>query len=718
MDIARAFQRCRTVLESLDALHELHADRETTAAVVDGLPAAAQERWFQRRPCPDETQFQRSVFLVDWLEQERKAAVAVHLNNLAKTSKVATGPSGQKQDSKNDSAPSAALSTDMGLLSGTMLVQQGDNSSSKPETGDQVPGPKIPRGPVTTGEVADQVTAKRLATLTEKKLDNCPLCKTRHFFDRAWTKVSLPKTTKMVSTHLSSCPRFAALNSADREKTVVSQGACLQCTAWDHLMHKLPGGVTAPDPKCGFKVGSGDCGGKHGAWFHSTSGGTANTGSAVSNCGSMPPRQPCLYKVYSVAVPSSQGQREVGTVLVDPGSDTDYIRHDYARRLGLQGVPYSYFLKVVDSEYVLKKSARYEFDLVDKDGETHCVSVLGLETIMTLPDKPDLSPLLPLLDGVPVEVLDRPKGQVDILLGLCSSSLHAWTVREWGNLRLMESRFGCGWILRGSHELLKFPSTSLRPVWSAEDQAMLTAVDKPPEKYSVFHGSTGLAYDQGFSELNELGTTPAPVLRTLETDISLDSNLSLIQDGANSDFPNKELHDRNVVKLDVGPASDRLDVFSADATDVFSAEAPVIRDDGKLGGLRGDFPTGMWIDLASVPLSPPLLHEVKLPGLGADGSVQVGLRHEPKLSLPHEVKLCGLCLQESDLSTLCLHLASPLYSSKLQPESWSVLLFPLLLLPLLLQASRWELMELQMEICLYTPYSCKCGLKPELKCVS
>ena len=49
----------------------------------------------------------------------------------------------------------------------------------------------------------------------------------------------------------------------------------------------------------------------------------------------------------------------------------------------------------------------------------------------------------------------------------------------------------------------------------------------------------------------------------------------------------------------------------------------------------------MWINLASVPLSPPLLHEDKLPGSGAGGSSQVGLRHEPKLSLCHEVKLSG-----------------------------------------------------------------------------
>ena len=44
----------------------------------------------------------------------------------------------------------------------------------------------------------------------------------------------------------------------------------------------------------------------------------------------------------------------------------------------------------------------------------------------------------------------------------------------------------------------------------------------------------------------------------------------------------------------------------------------------------------------------PLLHEDKLPGPGARGLAR-RLRHEPKLSFPHEVKLCMTWTEESNL---------------------------------------------------------------------
>ena len=64
--------------------------------------------------------------------------------------------------------------------------------------------------------------------------------------------------------------------------------------------------------------------------------------------------------------------------------------------------------------------------------------------------------------------------------------------------------------MRGSHELLSFPSMSFDPMLSAEAYAISRAVCEPPDCYSVFHVATSLGQDQ-LSELNELGTAPAPV---------------------------------------------------------------------------------------------------------------------------------------------------------------------------------------------------------------
>ena len=314
----------------------------------------------------------------------------------------------------------------------------------------------------------------------------------------------------MLSTHLTSCPKFGALTPAERERTITSQGACLQCSAWDHKQYKLPGGGPAEDLRW-----TGECGQKHGPWFHLVAGGTANTGSIVG-CGVTSPRPatgrlPGLYEVYAVDMESSLGHRQLETVLVDPGSDTNYVRHDYAKRLGVVGTPYTCYLKVVDVEYLQKETAKYKLEITDKDGAIHKVSALGLDSITTLPPEPDLSPLLPLLDRLPREILERPHGEVDILLGLGSSTLHGRTVCEWDYLRLLESKFGCGWVLRGCHPSFKFPPTALCPVMSAEARALTQTSSELPERCSVFHIVSGLSHNVKFSELNELGTTPAPV---------------------------------------------------------------------------------------------------------------------------------------------------------------------------------------------------------------
>ena len=284
------------------------------------------------------------------------------------------------------------------------------------------------------------------------------------------------------------------MTPALRERTVGDQNACVHCSSWDHTRHKMPGGVIAGEAKCRHKTGAGECGGKHGPWYHLGGVETATTGSIVGACGQdhdrMSGRKPGLYKVYSVPVLSIDGEEKAGTFLVDPGSDTNYICHDYVRRLGLQGVPYSCYLKVVDTEYVKKSSAKYKFDVMDRYGQVHHVSAVGLESITTLPDEPDLSPLSPLLSGQPSEILYRPRGTVDVLLGLESSILHRRTKYEWGNLRLLKSRFGCGWVLRGSHDSLSFPAVAVGP--SPVDRGFGYHQGGPGSPRLLLHVSCGL----------------------------------------------------------------------------------------------------------------------------------------------------------------------------------------------------------------------------------
>ena len=57
-----------------------------------------------------------------------------------------------------------------------------------------------------------------------------------------------------------------------------------------------------------------------------------------------------------------------------------------------------------------------------------------------------------------MEELRRPHSPVDILVGINFASLHPTVVDIQGDLRLLRSRFGEGWVLDGRHPLVKTKS--------------------------------------------------------------------------------------------------------------------------------------------------------------------------------------------------------------------------------------------------------------------
>ena len=193
--------------------------------------------------------------------------------------------------------------------------------------------------------------------------------------------------------------------------------------------------------------------------------------------------------------------------MVDPGSDTNFVRHEFARRMGVKGEPCHFRLKVVDLEARPIQTARYTFELENRFGARHKVVAMGLDAITTLPPDPDLSGIQDLVAGYPREVLQRPQGEVDILLGLRNSALHGSTVRQWDNLRLLESPLGCGWSLRGTHPALQCAAPRLGPSLSAAAYMLQQAEPGFCEGAHVYH--IGQGYE--FQELEELGVSPPPV---------------------------------------------------------------------------------------------------------------------------------------------------------------------------------------------------------------
>ena len=358
------------------------------------------------------------AFLV-WLEDERADAVAMHLDSLARrpkhaggsssTGKVAAAGGGTVQSVYAATAApqpsSEAPATPVVVDPTTALTQGGSGAKPKPPA----------RVDVTTIAQAREVAAKRKANLEGKKLDKCPLCKQQHEYDKEWPHVTPATKIKMVSTLLSSCPQFGAQPPAQKLVTVAAHAACLACTSWEHTRHRF-GGRELPDPKCKVLVAGAECGGVHGRWFHATDSNTGNLVSAPPAADAAP--TPGLFEVYTADFVAQDGSRISGTIMVDSGSDTDYVRHGFAESLGLEGEPHVCRIKVVDMDYRTINTAKYSLSVIDIDGESHAIAAQGLGSITTLPPDPDLAPILSLLGDVPEEVIARPQGRVDVFAGI------------------------------------------------------------------------------------------------------------------------------------------------------------------------------------------------------------------------------------------------------------------------------------------------------------
>ena len=156
-----------------------------------------------------------------WLEGERRAAVSIHLDELA--SKM------------QNPAPIIRVNppketTDQGLLSyanfaqGTRTQRQGLASPTRGTGGIDV----------VTQQQALEVTEKREKRLEAKNLNVCPLCKKSHYYEKTWDNMTPPFKTQMMSTRLLSCPKFLLMTGEERLRAVTAQSACLFCSAWDH----------------------------------------------------------------------------------------------------------------------------------------------------------------------------------------------------------------------------------------------------------------------------------------------------------------------------------------------------------------------------------------------------------------------------------------------------------------------------------------------------
>ena len=141
----------------------------------------------------------------------------------------------------------------------------------------------------------------------------------------------------------------------------------------------------------------------------------------------------------------------------DNGSTCCLIKKSAAVRLQLPGEPMHIDIETACGKKTLE-SAAHHVPLVDKLGQTHVITAFSVENI---------SNHLKSIDTTNVKgefsadmqnkwnLLDRPAGDIEILIGVNHFGLHPCELECVGNLKVMSSQFGTGYILGGFHQSIK-----------------------------------------------------------------------------------------------------------------------------------------------------------------------------------------------------------------------------------------------------------------------
>ena len=276
-----------------------------------------------------------------------------------------------------------------------------------------------------------------------EKLGKCPICQGEHTY-RNRLGVMWP------SDRLSGCEKFQKLSPEERAVKVESVGGCAQCTS---TQHKRDSCFSQQNP-CGFKDGSSVCTKLHSQMLHGTKVAYVNAiGSqvAVYQGAEEIDEEPevMLHMIYM------NFPNYIRTVLFfDDGSSCSLITHKLAGFLGLKGRHVTQYMEVAGRDFEKHETQLYQMELVDKFGNVYPLSLMGIDKIASNPGRIDVGIAYEIFPHVPALALDRPHGEVGLLLGQDNVTLLPWGgdgPNLVGNLRVMNTRFGSGFVLGGSH---------------------------------------------------------------------------------------------------------------------------------------------------------------------------------------------------------------------------------------------------------------------------
>ena len=232
--------------------------------------------------------------------------------------------------------------------------------------------------------------------------------------------------------YTSACGKFRSMSSPERLEIAKRKGVCYRCLGEKHLSRYCNSTET-----CSVKINNQICNKPHHYLLHDSFSVPLNNYNA--GCCNTNGILLCVSTIYSYNVPI--------TVMWDSASDITLITHKMARSLGSHGKDTFISITKVGNVVEQCSTKRYTIKVHDRWGVEHTIVALGMDEIAADLSYVDLSNIEYKFPGINSNILNRPKGTVDMLIGLDYCDLLPNVCQTFGKLQLLENAFG--FSLRG-----------------------------------------------------------------------------------------------------------------------------------------------------------------------------------------------------------------------------------------------------------------------------
>ena len=145
----------------------------------------------------------------------------------------------------------------------------------------------------------------------------------------------------------------------------------------------------------------------------------------------------CLLQYQKIKTPKG-----TANVLWDSAASLSFITFDKAKEERLHGKDIDLTIITVGGKAETLSSKEYTLTLIDKHNSPINIVAYGIQQITSSTQQVDVQNIVKLFEGIKEDEVERPTGEVDVLIGYNYADLHPEPVKRHERLFLLSNDFG------------------------------------------------------------------------------------------------------------------------------------------------------------------------------------------------------------------------------------------------------------------------------------